>query len=126
MVDPQAILDFSDGVARRFKPEKIILFGSYAYGTPTDDSDVDLLVILRFRGSPIDKSVEISSAVDAHFAMDLVVRSAATVRRRLQLNDYFLMDIFEKGVILHDAADKRVGRKGRSRLLRRFPVTAVA
>jgi len=46
MVSRRAIKKFTDEIARRFKPEKIILFGSYAYGKPTPDSDVDLLVLL--------------------------------------------------------------------------------
>ena len=46
MVSRRAIRKFSDEVARRFKPQKIILFGSYAYGSPTPDSDVDLLVVM--------------------------------------------------------------------------------
>ena len=47
------IRDYCAAVAREFRPEKIILFGSYAYGKPTPDSDVDLLVILPFPGNEI-------------------------------------------------------------------------
>jgi predicted nucleotidyltransferase len=50
MVAMNAITEFSRRVAEEFSPEKIILFGSHAYGTPTEDSDVDLLVILPFEG----------------------------------------------------------------------------
>ena len=46
MVDAQRIQQVSDEIARRFRPERIILFGSYAYGTPTEHSDVDLLVVM--------------------------------------------------------------------------------
>ena len=51
MVSRRAIKRFADEVARRFKPEKIILFGSYAYGQPTPDSDVDLLVVMPYARS---------------------------------------------------------------------------
>ena len=39
-------------ISRDFRPERIILFGSHAYGSPTPDSDVDLLVVMPFEGSP--------------------------------------------------------------------------
>ena len=42
----QVIRDYARRVAERFQPEKIILFGSYAYGTPHEDSDVDILVVM--------------------------------------------------------------------------------
>src|SRR5437667_5056968 len=46
MVSRRSIKNFTDEIARRFRPQKIILFGSYAYGKPTEDSDVDLLVVM--------------------------------------------------------------------------------
>jgi predicted nucleotidyltransferase len=46
-VSKSAIHRFARDVAERFKPEKIILFGSHAYGRPHKDSDVDILVIMR-------------------------------------------------------------------------------
>ncbi len=48
MITSAQIRRVSDEIVRRFRPERIILFGSYAYGTPTEDSDVDLLVVLPF------------------------------------------------------------------------------
>ena len=60
-------------VAREFKPEKIILFGSYADGRATKDSDVDLVVIMNFRGSDTKKMVEIRGRVEAPFPMDMLV-----------------------------------------------------
>lgn len=60
-------------VAREFKPEKIILFGSYAYGKPTLNSDVDLVVVLPCQGRELDKAIEIRLRVAAPFPMDLLV-----------------------------------------------------
>src|SRR3972149_2653908 len=60
-------------VARKFRPHKIILFGSYATGSATPDSDVDLVVVMPFRGSDTDKVVEIRGRVEAPFPMDLLV-----------------------------------------------------
>ena len=52
MIEMDRIESFSNRIAQEFRPERIILFGSYAYGEPTEDSDVDLLVIMPFRGHP--------------------------------------------------------------------------
>jgi len=104
MVSRRAIKKFTDEVARRFKPRKIILFGSYAYGKPTDDSDVDLLVIMPGKGRAHDKSLRIRLGVDAGFPMDLIVRTPAELRRRLSWGDWFLREIMDKGIVLYDAA----------------------
>ncbi|MGC2692443.1 MAG: nucleotidyltransferase domain-containing protein, partial [Desulfobaccales bacterium] len=59
MVEDQTIQELCDRIVREFQPERIILFGSYAYGNPTPDSDVDLLVVLPFEGKNLLKSLEI-------------------------------------------------------------------
>lgn len=55
MISYSQIQAFSQQIVEQFQPEQIILFGSYAYGQPTEDLDVDLLVILAFEGMPVDK-----------------------------------------------------------------------
>ena len=50
MVGPEAIQALCEGIIKRFSPEKVVLFGSYAYGQPDEGSDVDLLVIMHFKG----------------------------------------------------------------------------
>ena len=62
------IQEFSRVIARQFQPEKIILFGSYAYGEPTSDSDVDLMVVKPFEGRSVHKEIEIRQAIRATFA----------------------------------------------------------
>ena len=104
MVSRSAIKKFTDEVARRFKPEKIILFGSCAYGKPTADSDVDVLVVMPCQRRPLDQALRIRLAVRAGFPLDLIVRTPADIRRRLALGDFFLREITEKGTLLHDAA----------------------
>ncbi len=64
----RAIRQFARSVARRFEPERIILFGSYAYGTPNADSDVDILVVMPCR-SRIGKAVQIQMEFPVPFAM---------------------------------------------------------
>lgn len=96
---------FSEQVVREFKPQRIILFGSHASGAATTDSDVDLLVILRYRGHPIRKSAEILERTDPDFAVDLIVRSPAELRKRLAQHDWFLLDIIKEGKVLYDSSD---------------------
>jgi len=55
----EQIQAFARRVGEGFSSQRVILFGSYAYGQPTPDSDVDLLVITPFEGSSVKKSVEI-------------------------------------------------------------------
>mgnify|MGYP000854533340 CR=1 FL=1 len=92
-------------IAREFRPQRIILFGSYAYGEPTPDSDVDLLVVMPLEGRAMDKAVEISRRLEHRFPIDLLVRSPEELRQRLAWNDFFLREATEKGVVMYDAAD---------------------
>src|SRR5437868_15165358 len=78
-----AIRRFARRIAERFHPEKIILFGSYAYGTPHEESDVDLLVIMPTRNA-IAESVRISVAFDWPFSLDLIVRTPKQIERGLR------------------------------------------
>ena len=105
MIDRRQIRKFSEAVARKFHPRKIILFGSYGYGKPTADSDVDLLVIMsrtRERGERM--SVRIRHAVPRNFPLDLLVRTPAEVSKRLRWGDFFLREVMEKGEVLYEAS----------------------
>src|SRR5438093_7590688 len=75
-----AIRRFARRIAERFQPEKIILFGSYAYGTPHEESDVDLLVIMPTRNA-IAESVRICRAFQRPFSLDLIVRTPKQIER---------------------------------------------
>lgn len=109
MIEMSQIIEFSNQIAQEFKPERIILFGSYAYGTPHAGSDVDLLVIMPLIGRPLDKSLEILEKLKPTFGLDLLVRSPEELKRRLGWGDSFLGEIVEKGKILYDASYAGVG-----------------
>lgn len=94
---------YADAIARRFKPDKIILFGSYAYGQPNADSDVDLLVIMPFDPRRGRKSLEIRQTLRAGFSMDLLVRRPEDVEDRLARGDTFLEEVTRKGRVLYEA-----------------------
>jgi len=103
MITPAQIQRVSDEIVQKFRPERIILFGSYAYGTPTEDSDVDLLVVMPFEGKSVHKAIEIEGALRPSFAMDLIVYTPERLRERLAWNDFFLREITEKGETLYAA-----------------------
>ena len=109
MVDANLIKALSDRIVREFRPERIILFGSYASGEPNQDSDIDLLVVLPFEGKAAYKTGEIRTKVRPEFPLDLIVRTPEQVADRLAMNDLFIRDIFAKGRILYEADNVRVG-----------------
>jgi predicted nucleotidyltransferase len=113
-----AIRRFARRVAERFRPEKIILFGSYAYGTPHEDSDVDILVVMPARNQH-DQAFKIRLAVAAPFPMDLIVRTPKNLKWRLEEGESFHTEITSKGKILYEEKHRRMGAQGRSRPRRR-------
>lgn len=117
-VPPRVIRSYARAVAERFRPDKIILFGSHAYGAPHADSDVDLLVVMPARDQH-DQSVRIRWALPAPFPMDLLVRTPQNIRRRLGEGDSFLRDVLSRGKILYEKPDEGVGTEGRGRPPRR-------
>ncbi len=109
------IRGFARQVAERFQPDKIILFGSYAYGTPHAESDVDLLVIMPARNQ-MDQAFKIRCEVPRKFPMDLLVRTPATMKWRLAEGDLFHTEIVTEGMVLYEKSNKRMDRKSRGRL----------
>jgi predicted nucleotidyltransferase len=110
MVDQERIVELGRSIARDFRPDRIVLFGSHARGTAGEDSDVDLLIIMPFEGKAVAKSVEIRLKARPSFPVDLIVRTPETVRERLAMGDGFLREILEHGKVLYEADRERVGR----------------
>jgi predicted nucleotidyltransferase len=108
----RVIRRYARAIADKFQPEKIILFGSFAYGTPHRDSDVDILVIMPAPHQGAQAS-RIRMSLCAPFAMDLIVRTPHTMKWRLEEGDSFLKEIVAKGKVLYEKTDGRVGAKGR-------------
>jgi predicted nucleotidyltransferase len=111
----QVIRRFIAEVAERFKPDKIILFGSHAYGEPHADSDVDILVIMPCRNA-IDQAIKIRRAIHSPFPMDLIVRTPNDLRWRLAEQESFHTEILSRGKALYEKGQSRMGPKGRRRL----------
>ncbi len=103
MIDRKKIKAFVGEVARQFRPQRVVLFGSYAYGKPGEDSDVDLLVIMPHKGHSAVQAAEIRKRIRAGFPMDLIVRSPREIRKRLAMDDSFITEILEQGKTLYEA-----------------------
>ncbi len=108
MVDMAQIEALSQQIAEQFNPKLIVLFGSYAYGEPTEDSDVDLLVVLPLEGYPARKASEIRCRVKPKFAIDLLVRTPEQLCQQLEQQDFFMQDVMSKGKVLYDTANTSV------------------
>src|SRR5947199_5528712 len=116
MVGQRAIRKVVDEIARKFDPQRIILFGSYATGTADEDSDVDLMIVMAYRGQSYEKATEISMAVQIDFPSDILVRSPQEIQQRLRMEDYFMLDIMEEGKVLYESRRARMGGQSRGRL----------
>jgi predicted nucleotidyltransferase len=86
-------------VAREFRPQRIILFGSYAAGCATPESDVDLIVVMPFHGDTTDQVVAIRGRAEAPFPMDLLVWKPSRMRRR----DSFTQAVLNEGKLMYEA-----------------------
>ena len=105
---------FARQVAERFQPDKIILFGSHAYGTPHADSDVDILVVMPARNQ-IDQAVRIELACEPPFPLDIIVRTPRNMKWRLEEGESFLREVVSRGKVLYEKDHARMGAEGRSR-----------
>ncbi len=110
-------------IVEEFQPERIILFGSYAYGEPTIHSDVDLLIVTKKMAdqSVFARSRAVSQLFPSRkFGMDILVRTPQEVKARLTIGDDFIGNILRQGRILYERRNSRgVGSRSRSRLQKR-------
>jgi predicted nucleotidyltransferase len=90
-------------IAKEYQPKKIILFGSHAYGRPTPESDVDLLVVMDFEGRPFEQSLRITNQLGIVTPVDLLIRTPKEVEERLHDGDMFMREILEHGKVMYEA-----------------------
>jgi predicted nucleotidyltransferase len=113
-VPMSAIRRYARQIAETFQPDKIILFGSYAYGQPHEWSDVDILVVMA-ASNQIDQALRITLAIEHPFPLDLIVRTPKRLQRDWEDGDWFLREIVAKGKVLYEKADGEVDTQGRRR-----------
>lgn len=93
-------------IVAQLQPQKIVLFGSYGYGTPTEDSDVDLLVIMETSDRPADRYLAVSRLIRPRpFPLDILVKTPDEIARALEKGDYFIREIVTQGQILYERPD---------------------
>jgi uncharacterized protein len=92
-------------IALKFKPRQIILFGSYAYGKPRPESDIDLLIVMDTELRETEQALRIRQYINPLFGVDLLVYTPARLKERVELGDSFLKEITEKGVVMYESPD---------------------
>ena len=96
-------------IANRFVPEKIILFGSQAYGKPDQSSDLDLLVILETPNGELETALMISDSLPPHaFRIDIIAKSREAIEDRISLGDSFTREVMSRGKILYARHNERM------------------
>ncbi len=108
MVARQIIDEMAGKIAERFHPEKVILFGSYARGEASEDSDIDLLVVLRSPGPRGRRSAPIIKMLAQHYALpvDVVVRTPEGLRRWGQVPGSLARAAITEGVTLYERQER--------------------
>lgn len=102
MITQSQIQEFAQRIAERYQPDKIILFGSQADGTANENSDVDLLIVMRHSARKnIYKSVEIVTTLKPIFPLDLLVRTPEDVELAIRRGDPIMNTILKEGTSLY-------------------------
>lgn len=104
-IPDEAIQDVVEQIAAEFKPQQIILFGSYAHGKPHPESDVDLLVVLDTPLRETEQAVQICQKIEYLFGLDLLVIAPQRLSQRLKQGDSFLKEIVETGKVLYESSN---------------------
>lgn len=86
-----------------FHPQKVILFGSYAYGVPTEESDLDLLVVMDAGGRPIRAAADIAAAIDHPLPLDIIVFEPEQLKQALEREFSFATEVATRGIVLYEA-----------------------
>jgi len=103
MITREQIRTYARLIGREFHPQRVILFGSYVRGQASEDSDVDLLVVMDHDMSRnVDQAIAIRLGADAPFPMDLLVRRPSEVAERLAMNDSFVRGVVEDGEVVYE------------------------
>jgi predicted nucleotidyltransferase len=99
--------DLIQGIIQRIvagvHPQKIILFGSYAAGTPSPDSDLDFLIIMDTPERPAERVLTVSRLLRPRpFPMDILVWTPDEIAAGLEARDSFIQEILTRGKILYE------------------------
>jgi len=102
-VDARTFEELIRRLVQALQPDKIVLFGSYARGVATADSDVDLLIVMETTDPPAERYLRVSRLLRPRpFPVDILVRTPAEIRQALSEGDFFVREILENGLVLYE------------------------
>ena len=104
-IPSEVIAQIAHQIAERFHPIKIILFGSYAYGNPQPESDVDFLIVMETSLREIQQALQIRKYLNPLFGLDIIVYTPINLSNRLEWGDSFLQEVVAKGKVLYESVD---------------------
>lgn len=90
-------------IVEHFHPQRVILFGSYAYGQPTEGSDVDLLVVMETDEKSLHAAARIAASVDHPFPLDIIVRRPLDLEAYLAEKNVFETQVITRRITLYEA-----------------------
>lgn len=97
------IRDIRNKLVKHYKPEKVILFGSRAYGLPQSHSDYDLFIVKRTRKRKVERMRDVSDIfTPRNFSLDVIVSTPSEVSNKLSAGDYFYKEIINRGKVLYE------------------------
>ena len=101
---PQKAIDqVVQQIVEKFKPQKIILFGSYARGNPRPESDVDLLVVMDTPMREVKQALKIHHSLNIMFGLDLIVYTPKHLQERVDMSDWFVRDMLKEGKVVYES-----------------------
>ena len=104
-ITEKMISEMVSKIVDNFDPEKVILFGSMVWGKPKEWSDIDILVIMKYRGSSPKIAAKISTLAKPKLVpIDILVRTPQEIEKRVKIGDYFIKRILKGGKVLYDKA----------------------
>lgn len=107
-VAEKLIYEIVDKIAKKFNPEKIILFGSYAHGTPNKDSDLDLLVIMDSDLPPHKRAALVRSAIISHpCSIDIVVRTPEEIEKYKDIIGTIIYPALKFGKVIYERGQEQ-------------------
>jgi predicted nucleotidyltransferase len=104
-IPEETIRELVRRIADEFHPDRIYLFGSYAYGEPRPESDVDLLVVMETSQRETRQALQIRQYVNPMFGVDILVYTPSRLEERLTWGDSFLKEIVENGIVVYESPD---------------------
>lgn len=101
----QLIARIAETIGRKYKPQKVILFGSYARGKPTEDSDIDLFIVKDTDAGMVDRFVEVKRLIydpQLRIPVSPLVYTPQELEERLDMGDDFVKEIMSEGKVLYE------------------------